>query len=195
MKGRAIKIPPFFTLTIMKLKKTEHYTKIYKLINAKLLTVSDYEALRDTAKAIDLPKRIMNYTLDEYFGLMNAAKGGDAAIIEYIFKDNKKSLKKLDCYNYFAYIRAVNEQVKEVAEQFQSIKQPPLSAEAQQAGFGLLNFGDFGLLDYIAKRQMLTDEEAAKTLLGFAILKLKNDAMVAMCNYRMNEIIKLKYQR
>ena len=178
----------------MKLKKTDHYTKIYKLLNARLLTIADYERLRDGSKDIRLPKNVLSFTLDEYFGLMDAAKGGDAAIIAYILKDSKFSLKKLNCSDYFAYIRAVNEQVKEVADQFKAIKQPPLSSEAQQAGFGSLNFGDFGLLDYMAKRQMLTDDEAAKTILGLAILKLQNDAKVAMCNYQMNEIVKLKYQ-
>ena len=50
----------------MKLKKTDHYTKIYKLLNARLLTIADYERLRDGSKDIKLPKNVLSFTLLKY---------------------------------------------------------------------------------------------------------------------------------
>jgi hypothetical protein len=175
----------------MKLKANDHYTRFYVLFKAKLLTIDDYKALKDSAKEEKLPKNFMEYTLDEYFGLLNAVKGGDLSIINYIFGKEKK---EMTIAVFFGRLKAIEKQFKNVKNAFDSIQKPPMSSEARQAGFGNLDFGEFGLLDYIAKRQNLSDKQASETLLGFVIMKLQNDAKVAMCEWRMNEIVKNKYK-
>ena len=174
----------------MKLKTTDHFTTIFRLLNARIMTLEHYEQLKNEAEPITLPKKVMTETLNWYFELLEAAKGGDVALITYYY--GEKYLKKLNVGTYFRIIKTIESDLIAVRKAFESIKNPPLSSEAQQAGFGSLDFGDYGLVDYICKRQMLTDEQALNTILGFAIIKLKNDAKVAMCEYKMNEIQRVK---
>ena len=176
----------------MKLLKTDHFTRVGVLMRAGILTQEDYTALKNKAQRIDLKKNIVEYTLDEYFGLLKAINKNDVEVVRYVVP--KINLRKLNVDRYFNILRTIDLQFDEIKKAFESIKRPPLSSEAIMAGFDQLDFGDFGLLDYIAKRQMLTDEEASKTPLGLVIMKLQNDAEVAMCEYRMNEILKEKYK-
>lgn len=176
----------------MKLLKTDHFSKIGVLMRAGMLTQEDYTALKNKAQRIDFPKNIIEYTLDEYFGLLKAITKNDVEVVRYVFP--KINLRRLNVGRYFSILRTIDLQFDEIKKAFESIKRPPLSQEAIRAGFQNLDFGDFGLLDYMAKRQMMTDEEASKTPLGLVIMKLQNDAEVAMCEYRMNEILKEKYR-
>jgi hypothetical protein len=179
----------------MILKKNDHFTRFYILMKAGILKEADYIRLKSQAPRVALPKNIMSYTLDEYFGLLNAAKNGDISIVSYIFaKQDKNFLKRLTVWKYFGILREVEEQFALIKRNFDAIPKPPMSQEAIQAGFDKLDFGDFGLLDYIAKRQHLTDEEAGKSILGFVIMKLQNDGKIAVCEWRMNELLKKKYK-
>lgn len=181
----------FLYLYEMKLKANDHYTRFYVLFKAKLLTIDDYNTLKEGAKEQEIPKPFLQLTLDEYFGLLKAVKGGDLAIITYLFG---KEQNKMTIARFFGLLKTIEKQFKIVKNAFDNIQRPPMSSEAVQAGFGTLDFGEFGLLDYIAKRQNLSDKEASETLLGFVIMKLQNDAKVAMCEWKMNEIVKAKYK-
>lgn len=181
----------FLYLYEMKLKANDHYTRFYVLFKAKLLTIDDYNTLKEGAKDQEIPKPFLQLTLDEYFGLLKAVKGGDLAIITYLFG---KEQNKMTIARFFGLLKTIEKQFKIVKNAFDNIQRPPMSSEAVQAGFGTLDFGEFGLLDYIAKRQNLSDKEASETLLGFVIMKLQNDAKVAMCEWKMNEIVKAKYK-
>ena len=180
----------------MILKKTDNYTKFYRLFKAGILTQKHYDELKDKSEPYKLPKSFLEYTLDEYFCLINSSKKGDLSIIKFIFAKNKASFfQKMTIETYFGILKAIENEFAKVKRAFDSIQKPPLSSEAKQAGFDRLDFGDYGLIDYIAKRHSLTDEEASKAILGFVIMKMRNDAQVAMCEYRMQEILSNKYKK
>lgn len=85
-------------------------------------------------------------------------------------------------------IAAVAKGLQLVNDAFAKIRTPPLSSEERQAGFGRRNFGLFGLVDRLARRQGLTDEEARNMTVSDAIGKLAIDADAATCQRNYMEI-------
>lgn len=87
-------------------------------------------------------------------------------------------------------IAAVAKGMERVNEAFAKIKYPAMSAEEKQAGFGKRNFGMFGLVDRLARRQGITDVEARRMTVADAIGKLAIDADAAICQKNYMEICK-----
>ena len=67
-------------------------------------------------------------------------------------------------------------EIRRVQAEFDSIPKLPLSFDVENVLAKKKNYGVYGIIDMIAKRQSLTDEEAGRTKLIFAIVKMKIDA-------------------
>ena len=63
------------------------------------------------------------------------------------------------------------------------------------AGFGKRNFGLFGLVDRLARRQSITDADARAMTVGDAIGKLTIDADESVCAKKWREIMRRKQER
>lgn len=85
-------------------------------------------------------------------------------------------------------IAAVAKGLALVSDAFAKIRTPPLSDEEKRAGFGKRNFGLFGLVDRLARRQGITDGEARNMTVSDAIGKLAIDADAATCQRNYMEI-------
>ena len=91
---------------------------------------------------------------------------------------------------YISFLAGVTDGIKRIQDAFEKIPSPSLSAEEQQAGFGKLAFGLFGVVDKLARRQGVRDEDIKMLPVSSIIGKLMIDGRTAVCERRYNEIIR-----
>ena len=85
--------------------------------------------------------------------------------------------------------------MKRINAAFDAIPRVGLTAEERAAGFGKRNFGLFGLVDRLARRQSITDADARAMTVGDAIGKLTIDADENVCTKKWREIMRRKQER
>lgn len=92
-------------------------------------------------------------------------------------------------------LAALRAGMKRINAAFDAIPRVGLSAEERAAGFGKRNFGLFGLVDRLARRQSITDADARAMTVGDAIGKLTIDADESVCAKKWREIMRRKQER
>ena len=92
-------------------------------------------------------------------------------------------------------LAALRAGMKRIDAAFDAIPRVDLTAEERAAGFGKRNFGLFGLVDRLARRQSITDADARAMTVGDAIGKLTIDANESVCTKKWREIIRRKQER
>lgn len=90
--------------------------------------------------------------------------------------------------DFMEELGAVVRGMERVSAAFDAIPRIAMSSDERAAGFGGRNFGLFGLVDRLARRQGITDEEAKKMTVSTAIGKLTIDAHQEVCQKRYDEI-------
>lgn len=92
-------------------------------------------------------------------------------------------------------LAALRAGMKRINAAFDAIPRVGLTAEERAAGFGKRNFGLFGLVDRLARRQSITDADARAMTVGDAIGKLTIDADESVCTKKWREIMRRKQER
>ena len=92
-------------------------------------------------------------------------------------------------------LAALRAGMKRINAAFDAIPRVGLTAEERAAGFGKRNFGLFGLVDRLARRQSITDADARAMTVGDAIGKLTIDADENVCTKKWREIMRRKQER
>ena len=92
-------------------------------------------------------------------------------------------------------LAALRAGMKRINAAFDAIPRVGLTAEERAAGFGKRNFGLFGLVDRLARRQSITDADARAMTVGDAIGKLTIDADESVCAKKWREIMRRKQER
>lgn len=92
-------------------------------------------------------------------------------------------------------LAALRTGMKRINAAFDAIPRVGLTAEERAAGFGKRNFGLFGLVDMLARRQSITDADARAMTVGDAIGKLTIDAYENVCTKKWREIMRRKQEK
>ena len=92
-------------------------------------------------------------------------------------------------------LAALRAGMKRINAAFDAIPRVGLTAEERAAGFGKRNFGLFGLVDRLARRQSITDADARAMTVGDAIGKLTIDADENVCTKKWREIMRRKQEK
>lgn len=92
-------------------------------------------------------------------------------------------------------LAALRAGMKRINAAFDAIPRVGLTAEERAAGFGKRNFGLFGLVDRLARRQSITDADARAMTVGDAIGKLTIDADESVCTKKWREIMRRKQEK
>lgn len=89
----------------------------------------------------------------------------------------------------------VASELKRIDALFRAIERP-FTPEQLQAGYGSLNFGEFGTLDWYAKRMGIVNHDYVLTV-GWSVLYQvkRNDAKLAECEERHAKIMQAKNER
>lgn len=98
-------------------------------------------------------------------------------------------------YDFLRRLHAVADGLRRVAELFEALPTPALTADEQAAGFGKLNFGVGGLIDRLARRQGISDGEAKTMTINSALGKLAIDGSIAVAERRFALIQQKKTRR
>ena len=106
-----------------------------------------------------------------------------------------KELEKEPCEDVIGFSNFVANELRKIADLFASCR-TDLSPEQEQAGFGNLNFGMFGVLDWYCKRMGITDHAEVEKVPWVRVYKCMDmDAQTRRCEQRLSEIQSNKLKR
>lgn len=132
---------------------------------------------------------VEDMTLDDYSTL--SGMSSDWQLVTFVASKLGKTITlSTSAKEYIGYLAGVTDGIRRVQEAFERIPSPSLSPEEQQAGFSSLAFGLFGVVDKLARRQGVRDEDIKSLPVSSIIGKLMIDGRTAICERRYNEIIR-----
>ena len=106
---------------------------------------------------VEVPHDLNHITMGTLIKLQNIDKAQAYDIAPVIVMDIKpEALEKEPCEDVIGFSNWVALELRRIADLFASCR-TDLSPEQEQAGFGNLNFGMFGVLDWYCKRMGITD--------------------------------------
>lgn len=144
----------------------------------------------------EVPQDLNHITMGQLMQLQNIDKAqayDHAPVIVMGVKVEK--LEKEPCEDVIGFSNFVARELGRIAGLFASCK-TDLTAEQEQAGYGNLNFGIFGLLDWYCKRMGITDHSEVERVPWIRIYKCMDmDAQMRRCEQRLNEIHQNKLKR
>lgn len=125
-------------------------------------------------------------TLEQYSNLANMAD--DYALVDYVCRCLCRRVQNLSAWRFIALLSGIVKGISKVQAAFEAIPEVELGADERQAGFGALKFGLFGVVDRLARRQGISDEQVRAMKVSAIIGKLRIDAEVSRCERRLAAI-------
>lgn len=110
-----------------------------------------------------------------------------AEIISRLLEIDKAKIYDANVFDVFGLALWIGSEVKRINKLFNSIS-PHYSPEEIAAGVKSLNFGSFGVLDWYANRQRISDQNKVRDVAWVRIYTcMKNDNKKAEYNKRLNK--------
>lgn len=149
--------------------------EIVEYLHAGLITRDEL------AEALDKwptpPADLLGVTLDDLGRVTEAGNDIEAANIWLDLSGQPLITEDSSAYSLMSALSAVRKGCRQVKAAFDAIPRQSLTAVERAAGFGGDDgFGLFGVADYLARRQGLTDEQAKRITVANAIGKFTIDA-------------------
>lgn len=165
---------------------------VLEILASRLITKEEWtQAVRSWGRNVaDLD----TLTLDQY-GTMCETQDDFALYAEYKRAKGERIPRLGDpAQEFMEELGSIVRGMERITQAFDAIPRIAMSTEEKAAGFGSRNFGLFGIVDTLARRQNITDDEAKAMPLSSVIGKLTIDAHQRACEKRYNEICRLKTQ-
>lgn len=110
-----------------------------------------------------------------------------AEIISRLLEVDTEKVYEANVFDVFGISKWIGNEVKRINKLFESIS-PNYSPEEIAAGVKSLNFGSFGVLDWYANRQRISDQNQVRDVAWIRIYTcMKNDNKKAEFNKRLNK--------
>lgn len=110
-----------------------------------------------------------------------------AEIISRLLEVDTEKVYEANVFDVFGISKWIGNEVKRINKLFDSIS-PNYSPEEIAAGVKSLNFGSFGVLDWYANRQRISDQNQVRDVAWIRIYTcMKNDNAKAEFNKRLNK--------
>lgn len=184
----------------MLIKKNDKVSKLFFYIHFGLIKNEELAKLVD-ARSVQLGQHLY-WTLEE-FATITSFKS-DIEIVNYFLQKEKASLPKykriffksnslkIKVAKYLDIIKFVKDSIEDINGAIGKIKQPPLSPEMSQAGFGKLNFGDLGMARTVGEFEGIGTIQAYNLPMHVIIQSLEQLAAIKRCEKVHQEIIEQK---
>lgn len=145
---------------------------------------------------VEVPHDLNHITMGTLIKLQNIDKAQAYDLAPVIVMDiDPKELEKEPCEDVIGFSNWVALELRRIADLFASCR-TDLSPEQEQAGFGNLNFGMFGVLDWYCKRMGITDHAEVEKVPWVRVYKCMDmDAQTRRCEQRLSEIQANKLRR
>lgn len=184
----------------MLLKKNDKVSKLFFYIHFGLIKNEELAKLVD-ARSVQLGQHLY-WTLEEFTTITSFKS--DIDIVNYFLQKEKVSLPKykriffnsnslkIKVEKYLNIIKFVKDSIEDINGAIGKIKQPPLSPEMSQAGFGKLNFGDLGMARTVGEFEGIGTIQAYSLPMHVIIQSLEQLAAIKRCEKVHQEIIEQK---
>lgn len=141
----------------------------------------------------EVPDNLNHITMGQLMALQNMTNPYEEAPVQLL--SNPEQLDKEPCEDVIGFCNWVASELKRIADLFSSCR-TDLTPEQEQAGFGKLNFGMFGVLDWYCHRMGITDHSEVERVPWARVYKCMDmDAQTRRCEQRLNEIQANKLRR
>lgn len=172
--------------------KVDNTAELIRLYAEGVISPAEWEQLVAEAPPDELPDDITHLTLADYADAIGG-DGDDYHVCRTIWVALGGKWEPIPPpFDFLRRLHAVGDGLKKINDLFEALPSPPLSAMEQQAGFGNLNFGVGGLIDRLARRQGITDEQAKGMTINAVLGKLAIDGRVAICEKKYQKLINAK---
>lgn len=184
----------------MLLKKNDKVHKLFSYIHFGLIKQEELAKLVD-ARNVELGPHLY-WTLEE-FATITSFKS-DIDIVNYFLQKEKATLPKykriffnsnslkIKVAKYLDIIKFVKDSVEDINNAISKIKQPTLSPEMMQAGFGKLNFGDLGMARTVGEFEGIGTIQAYDLPMHIIIQSLEQLAAIKRSEKAHQEIMEAK---
>ena len=174
----------------MKLKGGDRATKYLRLCQTGIITQEDYDRhLSFFDKSNFAP--LHDWGIDIYQGLINCQTDFDKVKYLYGVRYGKISalwkLSRLTVAQYFGAVAYLKHGIEHINKMFEAIPRPEVSPAVEAILKQGTDFGFYGIIDTIAVRHKLTDDEAGKTPIVIAIAKMRIDAERNIAHQRIEQ--------
>lgn len=173
-----------------KIASAYHYDKEALIAEMQQCIRPTYLCGRET------PHDLSHITMGMLMRLQNIDKAQAFDLAPVIVMDvDPKELEKEPCEDVIGFSNFVANELRKIADLFASCR-TDLTPEQEQAGFGNLNFGMFGVLDWYCKRMGITDHGEVEKVPWVRVYKCMDmDAQTRRCEQRLSEIQSNKLKR
>lgn len=145
----------------------------------------------------EVPHDLNHITMGQLMRLQNIDKARAYEEAPSIVLDaiTTEDLDKEPCEDVIGFSNWVAQELRRITDLFSSCK-TDLTPEQEQAGFGNLNFGMFGVLDWYCQRMGITDHAEVESVPWVRVYKCMDmDAQTRRCEQRLNEIQRNKMKQ
>lgn len=179
----------------MNLKKTDRALKLLRYVSGGLVSENRFFELVDNAKPYAPKNSLLKLSLADYQEFLNHAEAGDAQAVFFLMqkldgiKNPKFALRRMSIEKFTGWLKYIKVSQKRIDEHFKSIPKIPRSENVERAMKTVFNFGLYSIVDRMAVRHGLTDEQAEQMSLITAITKLKIDADAELSKYNVEQAL------
>jgi len=180
----------------MKINTKDKGSILFSLLTTEILTVDEFRKIIGRWTPIEGVKSLGMFTLDEYQGFLNSQQQGTLehlifsvqVVLGLTKKKAVRFVNKMNVGTLLSWFSFLEKEIMNIENHFSNIPKVPMSLDISDIYKRKTDFGVYSIIDYIAVRQSLTDEEASKTPLIFAITKLKIDAENSVAKYEAERL-------
>lgn len=177
----------------MRLKGRDRVSHYLRLCDLGLVSADNYNNHLNYFGASDFGN-LYDWDIDTYQGLLNCAT--DPEKVTYLYTHHYKGLwglwgrwklAHLSIADYFGAVAYLKHGIEQVTKMFEAIPKPEVSPAIAEIMKQNSDFGFYGIIDRLAQRQGISDDEAGKIPIIIAIAKLRIDAEQSIARQRIEQ--------
>ncbi len=179
----------------MKLRITDKLTNLFEYIESGFISEEQLLNLIDNAIPHKPKYSMLMLSLKDYNEYLNLNEENVIYGIMFLMEklDNikkpKRKIKKMTIEEWFSWIKYIKVINDRLAEHYRDIPKIPMSRLVEEANKPIFNFGVYAIIDRMAVRHSITDDEAEKIPLLVAITKMKIDGESSLIRWRTDRAI------
>lgn len=185
-------------MATLKIKASKPIGETLRLLHQGVIPEDQWRAFVSSWKQQGgYTSRLEDMSLRHYGMLIAAGSDEEAVLIQYNATNIvlRSEVGEIPTAKYLDILVGLKEDLARIDNAFKNLPKATLTPEEIEAGFDKLDFGLFGIIDTLACRQGLTDEQVKDMRLGDAIGKLAIVGKRAQAERRLADIRARKTNR
>lgn len=185
-------------MATLRLKGSDPIAPTLRLLASGTVSAEDWEAMVGAwSPSGTYGKPLEEYSLRHY-GELTACTDDIAAVTCHLRSTRLRTVSDIGdvtTAEFLDCLKGLREDMERIKREFDNLPRPALTSEEVEAGFGRLDYGLFGVVDELACRQGLTDEQVKDMSLRTVLGKLAIIGGRAQAERRLADIRARKTRR